>query len=204
MPSETYPCYVRIGESLGAEEVIELPTEDDGTMLLTTLTAQFPDATGLKFKSESGAWRGLRVTGEALDAPIEGWGYNDYIVTKAAGGKRKLADDGGPSNKLKKGLLDDLIVLGLPYSSTEEDLKEYFGKFGELAHSEIKMSPDRQKSRGFGFIRFTKEEVAEEVLAGTHTLGWSYVRSPIPKQTRARQQSYQIVYWKITSGNYNR
>ena len=34
-------------------------------------------------------------------------------------------------------MLSDLIVLGLPYSSTEEDVKTYFEKYGELAHCEV-------------------------------------------------------------------
>ena len=34
-------------------------------------------------------------------------------------------------------MLQDLIVLGLPYTSTEEDLKDYFEKYGELAHWEV-------------------------------------------------------------------
>lgn len=50
-------------------------------------------------------------------------------------GKRKAEDDSGPRNK--KEMLQDLIVLGLPYSSTEDDVKEYFSQFGELAHWEV-------------------------------------------------------------------
>jgi len=172
MPSETYPCYVRIGETPDTEELIELPTEEDGSMLLTTLAAQFPDAIGLKFKTDSGGWRGVRVTDGILDAPLEGWGYNEYIVTVAKKAeKRKLDDSDGPTNKTKKELLSDLIVLGLPYSSTEEDLKDYFEKFGELAHFEVKTDAQTKKSRGFGFIRFKEEETVKEVLAASHSLG---------------------------------
>lgn len=32
------------------EDAVELPIEDDGTLLLTTLSAQFPGATGLKYR----------------------------------------------------------------------------------------------------------------------------------------------------------
>lgn len=32
------------------DDAVELPIEDDGTLLLTTLSAQFPGATGLKYR----------------------------------------------------------------------------------------------------------------------------------------------------------
>merc|ERR1711936_631813 len=103
MPTETYPCYVRISEGPESDEVIELPTEGDGKLMLTTITAQFPDAIGLRFKSDSGAWRGMRFIDGALEPPLEGWGYNDYFITTGGAAattkkaeKRKL--DQGPSH----------------------------------------------------------------------------------------------------------
>ena len=81
---EAYPCYVRISEGPEKEEVIELPTEADGKLMLATITAQYPDAIGLRFKSESGAWRGMRFIDDAIEPPIEGWGDNDYFVTKGS------------------------------------------------------------------------------------------------------------------------
>lgn len=33
--------------------------------------------------------------------------------------------------------LSDLIVLGLPYKAKEEDVKDYFQQFGELAMHEV-------------------------------------------------------------------
>lgn len=44
------------------EEPIELPVEDDGTLLLSTLQAQFPGTCGLKYRNpESRAMRGVRL-----------------------------------------------------------------------------------------------------------------------------------------------
>jgi len=176
---ETYPCYVRISGGPETEEIIELPTEADGKLMLTTITAQYPDAIGLRFKSESGAWRGMRFIEGALEPPIEGWGFNDYFITKGAvaavkkGEKRKLGSDAqGPvASKSKQDLLADLIVLGLPYSATEEELKSYFEKFGELAHCELKVDLATKRSKGFGFIRFKTEEAAQSALDGSHSLG---------------------------------
>ena len=46
------------------------------------MQAQFPGATGLKFKSPSGvAWRGVRVHESKLDPPEDGWLDRLYVVT---------------------------------------------------------------------------------------------------------------------------
>jgi len=198
MPEESYPCYVRISEGPESEEVIELPTEGDGKLMLTTITAQYPDAIGLRFKSESGAWRGMRFIDGALEPPIEGWGYNDYFITTGAAPavvkkaeKRKLESDsqGPASSKTKPDLLSDLIVLGLPYSATEDDLKSYFEKYGELAHCELKVDMNTKKSKGFGFIRFKTEEAAQTVLDESHTLGGRNLDVKFPYQKQPFQDN---------------
>lgn len=43
------------------EEVIELPVEPEGYILMSTLIAQFPGACGLKFKTEQSSWRGYNL-----------------------------------------------------------------------------------------------------------------------------------------------
>lgn len=46
-----------------ADEAIELPLESDRTVLLSTLTSQFPGASGLKYKNpSSGCFRGLKLS----------------------------------------------------------------------------------------------------------------------------------------------
>jgi hypothetical protein len=67
------------------DEPIEIPTESDGTMLITSLTAQFPGVTGLKFRNLStGNLRGVRCTDNILYPPSdeEGWGNLTYICTR--------------------------------------------------------------------------------------------------------------------------
>ena len=68
-------CYIQVCEEEN-EEPIELPTEDDGTLLLTTLVAQFPGACGLKYRHpESRTLRGVRLIDDRLHAPDEGWNF---------------------------------------------------------------------------------------------------------------------------------
>lgn len=72
--------YVQVAEDEG-EEPIEVPCEEDGTLLLSTLAAQFPGTCGLKYRNEStGTMRGVRVTdGKLQPPPGTGWGNSLYI-----------------------------------------------------------------------------------------------------------------------------
>lgn len=71
--------YVRVCET--EDDVsIEVPLESDNTLLLSTLTAQFPDCTGLKYKSsDTGCFRGVRLSDDRLYPPIDGnWQNNIF------------------------------------------------------------------------------------------------------------------------------
>jgi hypothetical protein len=63
------------------EEPIELPTEDDGSLALATLVAQFANSTGLRYRNpETGAFRGVRQIDGKLYAPDGAWGTRQYIA----------------------------------------------------------------------------------------------------------------------------
>ena len=71
---------VTIDETL-ADDAIELPTEEDGNLLLDSLKSQFEGATGLKYRNtETGGWRGVRLSEGALHPPLGLWGDTLYIV----------------------------------------------------------------------------------------------------------------------------
>ena len=71
---------VAIDEAL-AEEAMELPAEDDGSLLLDSLKSQFEGATGLKYRnSETGGWRGVRLSEGVLHPPHGLWGDGLYVV----------------------------------------------------------------------------------------------------------------------------
>ncbi|XP_057312351.1 TAR DNA-binding protein 43-like [Hydractinia symbiolongicarpus] len=177
--TEKYPCFVKVSDEENGENCIELPTESCGTILLSTIQAQFPNAIGLKYKSSTGAWRGIRLSDNILDPPFEGWGDTTYHITlpKTDSVKRKMEESPNrePEAKLVKtgsdsDFLSDLIVLGLPYKATEHDMKEYFQQFGELAMHEVKYDPVTKESRGFGFIRFKAAAAAQKALKSNHAI----------------------------------
>ena len=72
--------HIRISENEDSD-FMEFPKEEDGTVLLSTIQAQFPDAIGIKYKGSSGAWRVIREVDNTLAAPKGGWGDRVYYLT---------------------------------------------------------------------------------------------------------------------------
>lgn len=73
--------YVQVAEEEG-DETIELPIEDDGTLLLSTLQAQFAGTSGLKYRNPvTNATRGIRLSEGRLHPPVDedGWGAQIYL-----------------------------------------------------------------------------------------------------------------------------
>lgn len=73
--------YLQVAEEEG-EEPMELPAEEDGALLLSTLQAQYPGTSGLKYRNpDTNAIRGIRLVDGRLHPPTveEGWGSQVYI-----------------------------------------------------------------------------------------------------------------------------
>ena len=72
--------YLQVAEKEG-DEPVEIPSEDDGTLLLSTLAAQFPGACGLKYRNpQTGNFRGVRLNEGYLYPPEGTWGDIIYAV----------------------------------------------------------------------------------------------------------------------------
>lgn len=74
------------------EETIEFPIESDGTLLLSTLQAKFPDASGLQYRNAvSNAIRVIRFTEGRLYPPSgDGWGNQVYLCIFPKNKNREL------------------------------------------------------------------------------------------------------------------
>ena len=62
--------------------------------------------------------------------------------------KRKSEEAGDPSGlaknkRIEKNKCSDLIVLGLPWKTTEQELREYFEPFGEVLMAQVNIQLDR-------------------------------------------------------------
>ena len=77
--------YIQVSED-DSSEPIEVPTEMDGTLLLSTLSAQFPGSCGLKYRNESTcAVRGIRLNDGHLFPPEDGWQDRIYNIVFSKG-----------------------------------------------------------------------------------------------------------------------
>ena len=65
--------------------------------------------------------------------------------------------------------LAKIYVGNLPYSTTEEDVRDFFKQYGEM--NEVKLISDFQtgRSKGFAFITFKDDEGGEAALAADGT-----------------------------------
>ena len=59
-----------------------------------------------------------------------------------------------------------IYVGSLPYEVTEEDLREEFGAFGEVASVNIIKDRDSGRPKGFGFVEMASKSEAEAAITG--------------------------------------
>lgn len=183
MSSTWVPIVLKEGE-----DPVEVQTEENGTLLLSSISAQFPGATGLKFRNpQTNGMRGVRISEGVLSPPFvqegdekDGWlRATEFICViqqpehqsetgTGTGTKRSAgAEEGSNGGKRSKTESDnptlDLIVLGINYATTEDGMRKYFETFGEVVLCDLKVGAGG-KSKGFGFIRFADMAAQEKVL----------------------------------------
>lgn len=93
------------------QELVEMPLEADGSLLLSTLQSQFPSASGLKYRNEeTHAMRAVRMTAAgALSAPEDFWGERIYLIVGRGGdASGAVAMDDGAKRKADELHNDDL------------------------------------------------------------------------------------------------
>jgi RNA recognition motif-containing protein len=60
----------------------------------------------------------------------------------------------------------NIYVGNLPYTTTEEELREQASQYGELTSCTIIIDRETGRSRGFGFIEMANEDEAEALIEG--------------------------------------
>lgn len=78
-----------------------------------------------------------------LEAPEEGWDFDFFCSFPKTDGKRKSSDLLESSTYKTKKMdvfrkCSDLIVLGLPWKSSEEELRDHFGMYGQVIMSQVR------------------------------------------------------------------
>ncbi|XP_065876218.1 uncharacterized protein [Euphorbia lathyris] len=103
--------------------------------------------------------------------------YNAYISAAtryAAIGAPTLYDHPGPlygpGEPTRGGMGKKIFVGRLPQEATVEDLRQYFGRFGHILDVYVPKDPKRSGHRGFGFVTFAEEGVADRVSRRNHEI----------------------------------
>lgn len=83
-----------------------------------------------------------------------------------------------------------LFLGGLSWNTTEEDLRAHFGQYGKM--TEVVVMKDRvsDKPRGFGFVTFVDESVADKVCEERHELQGRQIdaKRSVPPQQQPRSK----------------
>jgi RNA recognition motif-containing protein len=61
-----------------------------------------------------------------------------------------------------------LYIGGIPYSSTNDDLKVHFGAAGTVVSAQIIIDKMTNRSKGFGFVEMASDEDAQKAIAMFH------------------------------------
>ncbi|CCH46665.1 putative RNA-binding protein [Wickerhamomyces ciferrii] len=84
-----------------------------------------------------------------------------------------ISSNPNPSSQHKVDLSRDaakMFIGGLDWDTSEERLKEYFSKFGEVIDHTIMRESSTGRSRGFGFLTFAEPRSVDEVVKTEHVL----------------------------------
>ncbi|XP_025412262.1 TAR DNA-binding protein 43-like [Sipha flava] len=196
--------YVQVSESENSDP-IDMPTEEDNSLLLSTLEAQYPGIIGLKYRVNN-RLRIVRLNEGKLYPPEDGWLDRIYMCnfrnTPSAKRKHneienstKTEDDDDDDSVSDM----DLVVLGLPWKVTEEDLKKYFAKFGQVEYTQIKTDANG-KSKGYGFVRFKHKKSQVRVMLERHNIEgrWCDVRIPNSKDKQVNKVPRKVFIGQVS------
>ena len=59
----------------------------------------------------------------------------------------------------------NIFVGNLPFSTRDEDLREAFGKFGQVDSAQVVMDRESGRSRGFGFVEMPDNGAAQQAIS---------------------------------------
>ena len=75
-----------------------------------------------------------------------------------------------PDSEIPQNAFEELFVRNLSYSTTEQGLAEFFGKYGDVEVTRILTDRQTQKSKGIGFCKFYEKKAAAAAMADKDNL----------------------------------
>lgn len=95
-----------------------------------------------------------------------------------------------------------LFVGGLPFSTTDDELKDLFGAHGNVSYAKVITDRDTGRSKGFGFVEFENDDegkAAEKAMNGSDVGG----RSITVNEARPREERPKRDFGGNGGGNRN-
>lgn len=114
-------------------------------------------------------------------------GNGQEVEQNGAGEQQQQENNGANGSTDSAPVRDDdrkLFVGGLSWETTDKELKEHFGQYGDIESINVKTDPNTGRSRGFAFIVYKSAESIDKVVAaGDHVINNKKVD---PKKAKAR------------------
>ncbi|KAF3328058.1 multiple RNA-binding domain-containing protein 1 [Carex littledalei] len=103
-----------------------------------------------------------KESGKELELESE----SDLKHTERDGGQKSGSDLEDPSDDNRKLVLDTgrLFVRNLPYTTTEDELRELFSQHGDVSQVHVVVDRDSKRSKGIGYVLFASPESAVRAL----------------------------------------
>ncbi|XP_063705479.1 heterogeneous nuclear ribonucleoprotein 87F-like isoform X2 [Culicoides brevitarsis] len=105
-------------------------------------------------------------------------------------GRNQVDEDGEPIREQE--CLRKLFIGGLDYRTTDETLKAYFEKWGKVVDVVVMKDPKTKRSRGFGFITYSKSFMVDDAQKQRpHKIDGRVVepKRAVPRQDIARPEA---------------
>ncbi|KAA6232592.1 RNA-binding protein [Chlorobium phaeovibrioides] len=88
----------------------------------------------------------------------------------------------------------NVYVGNLPYTVSEDDLRDAFSEFGQVESANIIMDKFSGRSKGFGFVEMSDDDAAREAIEAMHNkdfMGRSImVNEAKPREERAPRRDH--------------
>jgi len=94
----------------------------------------------------------------------------------------------------------NIYISNLNFNIQDEDLKNFFTKYGEVSSAKVITDRETNRSRGFGFVEMSDDEASKKAIAA---LDGTPIDGRTIKVTAARQKEERPAYRDKSDGGYN-
>ncbi|RNA37160.1 heterogeneous nuclear ribonucleo A1 [Brachionus plicatilis] len=89
---------------------------------------------------------------------------NDSKYTSFNSQSKKITQAPGKKKKFMSDMKNKIFIANLNYETTEQELNDYFSKFGNLTEVTVIKNRETKRPRGFGFLKYSESFMVDEVM----------------------------------------